>query len=82
LVTGGKDEDNSLSSSAEYLSENGWKTFLPELPFEVSLHCMVKINLTTLAIIGGNLGNTQVHSIYIYQTKFSMFTNYYLDIVY
>jgi hypothetical protein len=78
LVSGGKDEDDNLSSSAEYLSENGWKTFLPELPFEVTQHCMVRINSTTLAIIGGKLENNQVHSSHIYLKKLAI---YYLDIL-
>jgi hypothetical protein len=51
LVTGGS--DSSFLNSAEMLTENGWESNIPSLPVNISDHCMVTVNSTTVMAIGG-----------------------------
>ncbi len=48
LVSGG-----SGLNSTEILTENGWENLLPPLPLEISYHCSVLLNSSTVFIIGG-----------------------------
>jgi hypothetical protein len=55
LVTGGEDWTFSDINSAEMLTEEGWESNnIPSLPVNISNHCMVTVNSTTLLVIGGN----------------------------
>jgi hypothetical protein len=49
LVTGGL-----ISDTAEMLTEEGWESKIPSLPFIINFHCMVTVNSTTVMVIGGN----------------------------
>ena len=54
IVTGGTTSSAPVSIT-EVLTNEGWKTSLPDLPETASHHCMVKVNSTTIfAIIGRN----------------------------
>ncbi len=52
LVTGGCN-DSVCFNSAEMLTEEGWKSNIPSLPFPIASHCMVTVNTTTVMVIGG-----------------------------
>ncbi len=53
LVTGGYNESTVLSS-AEMLTEEGWKSNIPSIPVTIYSHCMVTVNSTTVMVIGGS----------------------------
>jgi N-acetylneuraminic acid mutarotase len=53
LVTGGFDGSGSHLNSAEMLTEEGWESNIPSLPFTIRAHCMVTVNSTTVMAIGG-----------------------------
>ncbi len=52
LVTGGYNGSANLNS-AEMLTEEGWESNIPSLPFTIRDHCMVTVNSTTVMAIGG-----------------------------
>ncbi len=52
LVTGGYDGPEYLNST-EMLTEGGWESRLPPLPFTIAHHCMLTVNSTTVIVIGG-----------------------------
>jgi N-acetylneuraminic acid mutarotase len=54
LVTGGEDDIDSYTNSAEMLTEEGWESNIPSLPFTIAYHCMVTVNSTTVMVIEGN----------------------------
>jgi hypothetical protein len=54
LVTGGYSNNYIILSSAEMLTEEGWKSNIPSLPVTIFYHCMVTVNSTTVMAIGGN----------------------------
>ncbi len=58
LVTGGYDKSGSVLNIAEMLTEEGWESNIPSLPFTIRAHCMVTVNSTTVMAIGG-LQNSQ-----------------------
>jgi len=53
LITGGYDGSMMLKS-VESFDGNEWQEQLPALPKKVWLHCLVKINSTTLLLVGGS----------------------------
>jgi hypothetical protein len=53
LVTGGFDASGYHLHSAEMLTEEGWESNIPSLPFTIRNHCMVTVNSTTVMAIGG-----------------------------
>ncbi len=52
FVTGGW--NNGRLNSAEILTEQGWESNIPSLPVTIADHCMVKVNSTTVIVIGGH----------------------------
>ena len=50
LLTGGQ---NEFANTGEYLTENGWQNVSAPLPVNISYHCSVLVNSTTVLIIGG-----------------------------
>ncbi len=53
LVTGGTLPNGNLFDSVELLTEVGWESKIPALPFPLYSHCMVVVNSTTVMVIGG-----------------------------
>jgi hypothetical protein len=56
LVTGGLIYVKSARiylNSTELLTEGGWESKIPSLPFTINGHCMVTVNSTTVLVIGG-----------------------------
>jgi hypothetical protein len=49
LVVGGGENVNTL----EHFSENDWRMDLPRLPVTIHQGCMIKINSTTVMVVGG-----------------------------
>jgi hypothetical protein len=55
MITGGHDGTSSLLKSVESFDGNHWEQGqLPELPNGLDFHCLIKINATTLLLIGGS----------------------------
>ncbi len=52
FVTGG-DSGSGYLNTSEILTEEGWQSNTPPLPFTMINHCMVAINSTTVMVIGG-----------------------------
>jgi hypothetical protein len=53
MITGGRDESGVLKSVESFDGTHWEQGQLPELSNEVHLHCLIKINATTLLLIGG-----------------------------
>jgi hypothetical protein len=53
LVTGGNDASLLNLNSSEMLTEEGWDSNIPSLPFTIYGHCVVTVNSTTVMAIGG-----------------------------
>lgn len=53
VVTGGV-FSGGYSSSSEILNKNGWSINLPELPVNITRHCTVQYNATTIMAIAGH----------------------------
>ena len=51
--------NNEGLSTAEVLTEKGWKQMGPSLPVNILGHCMVHVNATTVMVIGGIQNGTQ-----------------------
>jgi hypothetical protein len=51
--------NNEGLSTAEVLTEKGWKQLGPSLPVNILGHCMVHINSTTVIVIGGIQNGTR-----------------------
>jgi hypothetical protein len=51
--------NNEGLSTAEVLTEKGWKQVEPSLPVNILGHCMVHVNATTVMVIGGIQNGTQ-----------------------
>jgi hypothetical protein len=64
LVVGGGENVNTL----EHFSENDWRMDLPKLPVTIQYGCMIKINSTTVMVIGGNQ-NKQISDKTFFLTK-------------
>lgn len=61
FVTGGKSDYSTYSKSPEVRNENGWETTTP-MPIEVIEHSAVKFNSTSVMVIGGRQGTSEVIS--------------------
>jgi N-acetylneuraminic acid mutarotase len=57
ILTTGLSESSTPLSSAEMLTEEGWKVNIPSLPVTFAGHCMVTVNSTTVMVIGGWQGH-------------------------
>ncbi len=64
LVVGGGGDVNTL----EHFSVNDWRMDLPKLPVTIQYGCMIKINSTTVMVIGGNQ-NKQISDKTFFLTK-------------
>ncbi len=53
LGTGGYKGAGFSINSTEILTEEGWGNKIPSLPVNISFHCMVTVNSTTVIVIGG-----------------------------
>jgi hypothetical protein len=67
LVIGGYNGSANLNS-AEMLTEDGWESNIPSLPFTIRDHCMVTVKSTTVMAIGGRQNG------YFYSGKSFYFT--------
>ena len=58
LVTGGSNDYEGASpyNTGEILTHDGWQLFSSNLPFNVSSHCMLLLNSTSIIMIGGYTG--------------------------
>jgi len=62
-----------LQSTEEFDADNGISTAGPNMPLALSNHCAVKVNDTTVLIIGG-FGSTYLSSTYFYNPELETFT--------
>ena len=69
FVTGGsKNLDYSLDT-AEVLTEQGWQTLATLLPDEITPHCSVLVNLTTVLLIGGRHNYSRSPNTFFFNTE-------------
>jgi hypothetical protein len=74
-LTGGWLDDTGRTKSTEFVQLTG-STPGPDLPLEVSYHCLVSLNDTTLLLIGGRLqGGTYSKATYYYNTDHNTWTD-------
>ena len=67
LRTGGQ---NEFANTGEYLTENGWQNVSAPLPVNISYHCAVLVNSTTILIIGGDQnGIGESPNTYLFNTE-------------
>jgi hypothetical protein len=62
LVTGGLKYENKTETylnSTEMLTGQGWESKIPSLPINISFHCIVNVNSTTVMVIGGSQNGDQ-----------------------
>jgi hypothetical protein len=53
LIISGGDFNQSYVNTTEALTEDGWKTTLPQLPYHAHAHCMTQLNSTSIITILG-----------------------------
>jgi hypothetical protein len=68
FVTGGIDGDKQLDT-AEVLTEQGWETLPQTLPVNISSHCSVLVNSTTVMVIGGSQNSQVSSNTFIFNTE-------------
>ena len=70
IMTGGfvSETDNDRRINVDSLTDRGWESFSPNLPFALTKHCMVVINSTSLLIIGGHNGQTDISNTYYFHS--------------
>jgi hypothetical protein len=69
FVVSGLGLNNEGLSTAEVLTEKGWKQMGPSLPVNILGHCMVHVNSTTVMVIGGIQNGTQNSNGIVTSTK-------------
>ena len=52
----------SEGSSTEIFTENGWQLVEPNMPLALEQLCMVTVNATTIAVIGGRQNFTDYYN--------------------
>jgi hypothetical protein len=73
-MTGGQLDDTRRTKSTEFVQLTG-TTPGPDLPLEVSNHCLVSLNETTLLLMGGYISGGASNSTYYYNTDHKTWTD-------
>jgi hypothetical protein len=71
FVSGGYifDTNETLTNTAEILTEDGWQFVTPSVPVGIAEHCMALINSTAAIVIGGRQGSSfQTVNSYIFNS--------------
>ena len=66
VVFGGYNYGVYLESTEEFDADSGTATAGPNMPLPIGFHCAVKVNDTTVLIIGGYDGSSRLSSSYFY----------------
>ena len=54
LFVNGGSNNGAFSNSSEVLNTNGWDINLPEMPVNITAHCIVQLNSTTIMAIASD----------------------------
>jgi hypothetical protein len=74
-MTGGYLDCSGRTKSTEFVQLTG-TTLGPDLPLELTYHCLVSLNDTTLLLIGGRLsGGTKSNATWFYHTDHNIWTD-------
>jgi len=77
FIFGGADDPwaySYLQSTEEFDVDSGTSTAGPNMPLGIAYHCAVKVNDTTVLIIGGSDGSSELSSSYFYNAELETFT--------